>query len=99
MSADGVIASILHLAQSMEKELHGSDLVAPDAPTPPISTFVANGRDRQGGRGPISGGGHGGRSLPKKCSACESLDNIMSSCTIYDDALLMWTLAKRKMIT
>jgi hypothetical protein len=35
--------------------------------------------------------------MPDKCSACGSLNHIMSSCTTSDDAFLKWTLAKRKM--
>jgi hypothetical protein len=43
-------------------------------------------------------GSRGGRSLPNKCSACGSMDHILSSCTALDDALPRWTIAKRKMI-
>jgi hypothetical protein len=36
--------------------------------------------------------------MPNKCSGYDSLDQIMSSCTASDDALLKWTMAKRKPI-
>jgi hypothetical protein len=36
--------------------------------------------------------------MPNKWSAYGSLDHILSSCTSSDDALLKWTLVKRKMI-
>jgi hypothetical protein len=39
----------------------------------------------------------GGRVLPTKCTAFGSPDHIFSSCTAPDDALLRWTLAKRKL--
>jgi hypothetical protein len=58
--------------------------------------FVADGRGANSGRGNNSRGTRCSRGLPNKCGACGSLNHIMSSCTTSDDALLKWTLAKRK---
>jgi hypothetical protein len=98
MSADEVMANILHLAQNMEEDIPGIDLPAHGGPVPSISAFVAVGRGSHGGRGNPTRGGRAGRGLPNKCNGCGSLDHIMSSSTAYDDALLKWTLAKRKLI-
>jgi hypothetical protein len=38
------MANILHLAQSMEEELHGLYQTVTPSPTPPISAFVAAAR-------------------------------------------------------
>jgi hypothetical protein len=43
MSADEVMASILHMAQNMDEEITDSNLSARDGPAPPISAFVAIG--------------------------------------------------------
>jgi hypothetical protein len=41
----------------------------------------------------------GGRGPPNMCNACNILNHILSSCTAADDAIMKWTLAKkRKMI-
>jgi hypothetical protein len=61
---------------------------APDGPALPISAFVAASRGSNTGRGHNHRGGRGGRGLPNKCSACGSVNHIMSSCTASDDALL-----------
>jgi hypothetical protein len=98
LSADEVMANILHLAQNMDEDVTTPGMPAPNDPAPPISAFVAVGRGSNTGRGHIPRGTRGGRGLPNKCSACGSLNHIMSSCTTSDDALLKWTLAKRKMI-
>jgi hypothetical protein len=100
MSADEVIASTLHLAQNMEEELPlAVDPTAnPHASTPPIYAFVAFGRNFAKGRHNARGGRGGRGSMPNKCSGCGGLDHILSSCTATYDALLKWTLAKRKMI-
>jgi hypothetical protein len=82
----------------MDADLHDSTVTAHATLAPPISSFVAPGRKSHGGRGHNTSSGRGGRNLPHKCSACGSLSHIMSSCTTSDDALLKWTLAKRKMI-
>jgi hypothetical protein len=96
--ADEVMASILHLAHNMDEEASASGAPSPDTSTPPISMVVAAGRGSHNGRGHSPRGPRGGRGLPNTCTACDSLDNILSSCTIPYDALLKWTLAKRKMI-
>jgi hypothetical protein len=99
LSADEVMANILHMAQNMDEEVSSAPgLPAPDTSLPPISAFVAAGRGSHNGRGHNPHGPRGGRGLPNKCNACGSLDHIMSSCTAPDDALLNWTLAKRKML-
>jgi hypothetical protein len=91
------MANILHLAHNMDED-DAPDTIAPDISPPPISAFVAVGRGSQSGRGHHPRGPRGGRGLPSKCSACGSLDHIMSSCTAPDDALQRWTIAKGKMI-
>jgi hypothetical protein len=98
MSADEVMAIIPHLAHNMDEEVSASGAPAPDTSPPPISPFVADGRGSHSGRGHNPRGPRGGRGLPNKCSACGSLDHTISSCAAQDDALLKWTLAKRKMI-
>jgi hypothetical protein len=69
-----------------------------DTSAPPISAFVVDGLGLNSRRAHAPRGTRGGRGLPNKCSACGSLNHIMSSCKASDDALLRWTLAKRKMI-
>jgi hypothetical protein len=96
MSADEVMASILHLAQNMDEVVTAPGLSAYDTSAPPISAFVAAGRESNSGRGHNPRGTRGGCGLPDKCSACGSLNHIMFSCTTSDDALLKWALAKRK---
>jgi hypothetical protein len=59
---------------------------------------VTNGRKSSGGRHNTRSGRGGRGPLPSKCSGCGGLDHILSSCTASYDALLKWTLAKRKMI-
>jgi hypothetical protein len=97
LSADEVIASILHLAHDMDED-DAPDTTAHNISPPPISAFVADGRGSHSGRGHPPRDLRGGRGLPNKCSACGNLDHIMSSCTAPDDALMRWTIAKRKMI-
>jgi hypothetical protein len=99
LSADEVMANILHLAQNMEEEFSLSVDQAPNPHTlaPPISAFVAAGRNSSRGRYRARGGRGGRDPLPNKCSGGGGLDHIMSLCTASDDALLKWTLAKRKM--
>jgi hypothetical protein len=100
MSADEVMASILHQAQNIKEELPTfvNPSSKPPTPTPPISAFVAAGSTSSRGRHNTRGGRGGRGPLPNKCSGCGGLDNIFSSCTASNDALLTWTLAKRKMI-
>jgi hypothetical protein len=101
LSADEVMAIILHLAQNMEEELPLVVDLAPNppAPTSPIFTFVTAGRNSSGGRYNARGGRGGRGPLPNKCSGFGEPYHIMSSCTSSYDALLKWTLAKRnKMI-
>jgi hypothetical protein len=98
MSADEVMANILHMAQNMDENAGAPSMPALDTYPPPISAFVVVGRGSHNGRGHNPRGSRGGRGLPNKCSACGSMDHIMSSCTIPGDAHLRWTLAKRKMI-
>jgi hypothetical protein len=97
LSADEVMASILHLAHKMDED-DAPDTSAPHISPPPISAFVVADRGSHSGQGHPLRCPRGGRGLLKKCSACGSLDHILSSCTAPDDALLWWTLAKRKMI-
>jgi hypothetical protein len=94
--ADEVMANILHLAHNMDDETPYHTQPSTGGPAPPISAFFAIGRGSNNGRGHNPRGMRGSRGLPNKCSACGSLDHIMSSCTAYDDALLKWTLAKLK---
>jgi hypothetical protein len=82
----------------MDEEISAPGLPAPNTSPPPISAFVATGRGSNNGRRHNPRGPRGGRGLPNKCSTCGSLDHILSSCIVPDDALLKWTLAKRKMI-
>jgi hypothetical protein len=97
LSVDDVMANIPHLAHNMEED-DAPDATAPHISPPPISVFVVVDRGSHSGRGYPPRGPRGGRGLPTKCSACGSPDYIVSSCTAPDDALLRWTLAKRKMI-
>jgi hypothetical protein len=93
MLSDGeVMANILHLAHNMDDESCASGAPAPDTSPPPISAFVAAGRGSHSGRGHPSRGPRGGRGLPNKCSACGSLDHILSSRGGPDDALRRRTL-------
>jgi hypothetical protein len=98
LSFDEVMRSILHLARNMDENSGAPSMPARDTSPPPISAFVVVGRGSHSGRGHNPRGSRGGRGLPNKCSACGNLDHIMSSCAASDDALLKWTLAKRKMI-
>jgi hypothetical protein len=82
----------------MEEELPGTGLRALAITAPLFSAYVAAGRGSHGGRGHPGRGGRSGRGLPNKCSACGSLDRLLSSYTASDAALMKWTLAKRKMI-
>jgi hypothetical protein len=97
LSAHDVMANILHLAHNMDED-DAPDATLPHISLPPISAFVAACRGSHNGRGYPPRGPRSGRGLPTKCSASGSLDHILSSCTAPDDALLRWTLAKRKMI-
>jgi hypothetical protein len=92
------MASILHLVQNMEEELPGADATVPSRHASPISAFVDPRRGSHGGRGNYKRGSCGGRGLPNECNGCGNLDHILSSCTASYDALLKWTLAKRKLI-
>jgi hypothetical protein len=98
LSVDEVMANILHMAHNMDEE-DAPGATAPDTSLPSSSAFVAAGRGSHNGRGHPPRGPRGGRGLPNKCTACGSLDHIFSSCTAPDDALIWWTIAKRKMIT
>jgi hypothetical protein len=89
------MVSILHLAQNMDEELPAPALPATNGPALPISILVVVCRGSNSGRDNNPRGTRGGRGLPIKCSACDSLNHILSSCKVSDDALLKWTLAKR----
>jgi hypothetical protein len=91
MSADEVMAIILHLAQNMKEELTGTNLPPPVGTALQFFAFVAAGRGSHGGRGHPGRGGRGGRGLPNMCNACGSMDHMLSSCTASDDARLEWT--------
>jgi hypothetical protein len=97
LSANDVMANILHLAQNMD-EKDAPDATSPHTSPPPISAFVAADRGSHSGRGRPPRVPRGGRVLPTKCTACGSPDHILSSSTAPDDALLRLTLAKRKLI-
>jgi hypothetical protein len=97
LSADEVLANILHLAHNMDED-DAPGATAPDTSPPPISAFVAASRGSHNGRRHPPRGSRGGRGLPNKCNACGSLDHILSSCAAPDDALQRWSLAKRKMV-
>jgi hypothetical protein len=92
------MANILHVAQNMDDELPDPALIALAGPAPPIFALSAVDRCSNNGRGHTPRGTRGGRRLPNKCSACDTLNHILSSCTTSDDALPKWTLAKRKII-
>ena len=96
LSADDMMINILHLAQNMEEELPGPNMVAPPIPASPIFAFVAAGRGSRGERGHPTHGGRGGLGLPNKCGACGSPDHIMSSCMASDEAMFKWTVAKQR---
>jgi hypothetical protein len=93
------MASILHPAQNMDEDVAAPGQPAPNSFAPPIAAFVVAGRGSNSGCGRNPRGTRGGRGLPNKCSACDSLNHIVSSCKASDEALLKWTLAKRKLIT
>jgi hypothetical protein len=57
MSADEVMASILHVPQNMDEELHNSAITAPTSRAPPVSAFVVAGRGSHCGRGHSNRGG------------------------------------------
>jgi hypothetical protein len=88
MSADEVMACILHMAHNMDEELRDPAFTILDAPAPRTCAFVAACRGFTNGRNHSRRGGRGGRGLAKKSNACGSLNNIMSSCTTSDDAIL-----------
>jgi hypothetical protein len=88
LTADEVMANILHLAHNMDEEVNAPGLPAPDTAPPPISAFVVAGRGSNNGRGHNLRAPRGGRGLPNKCSAFGSMDHIMSSCTAPNDTLL-----------
>jgi hypothetical protein len=98
MSLDEKMAIILHLAQNIDEELTYSNLPVPNGRAPLTFAFVAASRGSHTGRGHNNRGGRGGRGLPNKSNACGSVNHILSSCTLSDDALLKWTLTNRKMI-
>jgi hypothetical protein len=97
LSADEVMANNLHMAHNMDED-DAPGAITPDTSSPPISAFVAADRGSHNGRGHPPHGNRGARSLSNKCNACGSLDNILSSCSAPNDAILRWTLANRKMI-
>jgi hypothetical protein len=98
MSADEVMANILHLAHNTDETAGAPSMPAPDTSPSPIFAFVADSRGPHSGRGHVPRGPRGGRGLSNKCSACGSHDYIMSSCTAPYDALLKWTVTRRNMI-
>jgi hypothetical protein len=80
LSAEEVMVNILHLAQNMDDDAPDQAQPPTAGPVPPISAFVAAGRGSHSGRGQHPRGTHGGCGLPNKCSACGSVDHILSSC-------------------
>jgi hypothetical protein len=63
LSADEVMASILHLAHNMDED-DAPETTTPNISPPPISAFVADGRGSHNGRGHPPRGPRGGRGLP-----------------------------------
>jgi hypothetical protein len=98
LSANEMMASILHLGHNMDEDVNALGMPPPDTTLPPIFAFVVASRGSHSGRRHSPRGPRGGRGHPNKCSACGSLDHIVPSSTAPDDALLKWTLAKRNMI-
>jgi hypothetical protein len=88
LSAYEVMASILHLAHSMDEDTSAPGATAPDTSPPPISAFVAAGRGSHSGRGHPPRGPRGGRGLPNMCSPCGSQAHILPPCSAPYDALL-----------
>jgi hypothetical protein len=78
LSADEVVASILHMAQNMDKDVHAQGQPALDGYAPPISAFVGAACGSNNGRGHNPRGTRGGRGLPNKCSACDIFNHIKS---------------------
>jgi hypothetical protein len=69
MSADEVIANILHRAESIDKELLDSAMPTTYGLASPKSAFVDASRGSHSVRDHISRDGRGGRGLPNKCGA------------------------------
>jgi hypothetical protein len=101
-SADEGMAIILHLARNMEEDLPlcvDFVIAPPCAHASVVFAFLADGRGPSRGRHHGTRSGRGGRGpLPNKCSACGGMDCILTTCRTSNDALLKWTLAKRRMI-
>jgi hypothetical protein len=98
MSADEVMVSILHLAHNMDEGVAAPGLppmTLPPLPSPRLALLVAV-RTTDAGKTPVAL--VAAVAYLTKFSACGSTNHILSSCTTSDDALLKWTLAKRKMI-
>jgi hypothetical protein len=89
------MANILHMAKTVDEEVSAPGMPAPETSPSPIFAFVVACRGSHNGRGHNPRGRRGGRGLP---NACCSLEHILASRTAPDDALLTWTLAKRKTI-
>jgi hypothetical protein len=72
VSANEIMANILHLAQNMEEELLPSadPSSKPPTPAPPICAFMAAGRASYGGRHNTRGDRSRRGPLPNKCSGC-----------------------------
>jgi hypothetical protein len=94
LSADEVMASILHIAHNMDDD-RAPDTPAPIASLPPMSAFVDAGRGSHSGRGQPHRHPRGSR--PNRCGVCGSPNHLMSACNAPNDAILKWNLAKRKM--
>jgi hypothetical protein len=92
LSADEVMANILHLAHNMDEEVSAPGAPAPDTSSPHIFAIVVARRGSHRSRGHNPRGPRGGRGQPNKTSACGSLDHIVSSYTAPNGALLKWTL-------
>jgi hypothetical protein len=71
LSADEMMANILHPANNMDEEVITPGLPAPDTSPPPTFAFVAAGRCSHIGRGHTPRGPRG-RGLPNKCRSCGS---------------------------
>jgi hypothetical protein len=64
LSADEVMASILHLAKNMDEDVLAPGQPSPNGFAPPISAFAVGGRGSNSGRGHNPRGTRGGRGLP-----------------------------------
>jgi hypothetical protein len=77
LSADEVMAIILHLAQNMDEKLPAPAMLVYDGPTPLIFAFIVVGRGSTSGCGHNPRGTRGGRGMLNKCNVFDSLNYIV----------------------